>query len=161
MFAIWLLFGRERATGYDREYEQEPPSDEAPAIVPPLLRQGTEPGSLEFTATLFDLIRRGYYVREASDDREEDVAGLRTEQVADLELSPGNAEIELTEFEEPVAKVFDNIVDDGPELLSKMRDRIETTRTSNSKRFQKFKEQVSEEIGSRRWYVGAGAKIFA
>ncbi len=38
---IWFFFGRERRTGYDREYEQEPPSDEPPAIVPPLLRQGT------------------------------------------------------------------------------------------------------------------------
>ena len=23
---IWFFFGRERSTGYDREYEQEPPS---------------------------------------------------------------------------------------------------------------------------------------
>ena len=158
MFVIWLLFGRERGTGYDREYEQEPPSDEAPAIVPPLLRQGTYPGSLEFTATLFDLIRRGYYVAKPVTTEKKTWAGLRTEQVADLELSPGDASVELATFEEPVTKVFDHILDDGPELLSKMRDRIEATRTSNSKRFARFKEDVSEEIGKRRWYVGTGAK---
>ena len=28
MLLIWFFFGRERGTGYDREYEQEPPSDE-------------------------------------------------------------------------------------------------------------------------------------
>ncbi len=161
MFAIWLLFGRERGTGYDREYEQEPPSDEAPAIVPPLLRQGTEPGSLEFTATLFDLVRRGYYVAKPVTTEKKTWAGLRTEQVADLELSPGDSSVELTEFEEPVAKVFDHIVDDGPEVLSKMRDRIESTRASNAKRFERFKENVSDEIKKRRWYLGTGAKVFA
>ena len=61
-------------------------------------------------------------------------------------------------FEEPVAKVFDHILDDGPEVLSKMRDRIEATRSSNSKRFERFKEDVSDEIGKRHWYVGTGAK---
>ena len=51
-------------TGYDREYEQEPPTETEPALVPTLLRQGGEAGSYEFTATLFDLIRRGRYTAE-------------------------------------------------------------------------------------------------
>ena len=127
--------------------------------MPPLLRQGTEPGSLEFTATLFDLIRRGYYVAKPVTTEKKTWAGLRTEQVADLELSPGDASIALAKHEEPVAKVFDHIVDDGPEVLSKMRDHIEKARTSNSKRFASFKEEVSEEIGKRRWYLGTGAKV--
>src|SRR5262249_22421570 len=61
MLLVWLVYGRERRTGYDREYEQQPPDDVEPALVPPLLRQAETPGSLELTATLFDLIRRGYY----------------------------------------------------------------------------------------------------
>ena len=59
--AVWWLYGRERATGYDREYEQAPPTETQPALVPSLVRQETAPGSNEFTATLFDLIRRGRY----------------------------------------------------------------------------------------------------
>ena len=62
ILVIWAVFwflGRERRTGYDREYEQEPPTDTEPALVPTLLRQGGEAGSYEFTATLFDLVRRG------------------------------------------------------------------------------------------------------
>ncbi len=43
--AVYGLFGRERRPkGYDREYEQEPPSDLPPALVPPLLRQGSTVG---------------------------------------------------------------------------------------------------------------------
>ena len=60
MVVFWR-FGRELPTGYDREYEQEPPTETAPALVPTLLRQGGEAGSYEFTATLFDLISRGHY----------------------------------------------------------------------------------------------------
>ena len=159
IFVIWLLFGRERGTGYDREYEQEPPSDESPAIVPPLLRQGTEPGSLEFTATLFDLVRRGYYVAKPVTTEKKTWAGLRTEQVADLELSPGDASIELTKFEEPVAKVFDHIVDDGPEVLSKMRDRIESTRGVEREALpEASRKQVSEVIGEREAGTSAPAR---
>ena len=49
-----MVYGRERKTAYDREYEQAPPTVTEPALVPPLLRQDKTPGSNEFTATLFD-----------------------------------------------------------------------------------------------------------
>ena len=39
---VFWFMGRERGTGYDREYEQEPPTDTEPALVPTLLRQGGE-----------------------------------------------------------------------------------------------------------------------
>ena len=74
-------YGRERDTGYDREYEQEPPTDTEPALVPTLLRQGGEAGSFEFTATLFDLIRRGVFRSEPVTTERSIWAGLRTERV--------------------------------------------------------------------------------
>ena len=40
MILVWLVYGRERRTGYDREYEQEPPTDTEPALVPPLAAPG-------------------------------------------------------------------------------------------------------------------------
>ena len=83
-FGFWR-FGRGLETRYDREYEQEPPTDTAPALVPTLLRQGGEAGSFEFTATLFDLIRRGHYQAEHVTTERSIWAGLRTERVSDLE----------------------------------------------------------------------------
>ena len=65
----YWFFGRERRTGYDREYEQEPPSELAPALVPPLLRQRPAVGSHEFTATLFDPYSTGAIRGEAGHDR--------------------------------------------------------------------------------------------
>src|SRR4029079_5544952 len=55
---VWWLSGSGRPRGYDREYEQGPPTETEPALVPSLVRQETAPGSNELTATLFDLIRR-------------------------------------------------------------------------------------------------------
>ena len=66
---VFWFYGRELKTSYDREYEQEPPTETEPALVPTLLRQGGEAGSFEFTATLFDLIRRGVFTSDACDDR--------------------------------------------------------------------------------------------
>ena len=87
--AVFWFLGRERRTPYDREYEQEPPTDTEPALVPMLLRQGGEPGSYEFTATLFDLIRRGVYTATPTTTERKIWAGLRTQTVSDLELSAG------------------------------------------------------------------------
>ncbi len=41
---VWWTYGRERRTGYDREYEQSPPTDTEPALVPSLVRQEAAPG---------------------------------------------------------------------------------------------------------------------
>ena len=89
---VWWGWGRERATSYDREYEQEPPTETQAALVPGLLAQGGTPGSLEFTATLFDLIRRGRYRAEPVTTERKIWGGLKTQQVADLELSLGDVE---------------------------------------------------------------------
>ena len=86
MFVFWR-FGREIETGYDREYEQEPPTETEPALVPTLLRQGGEAGSFEFTATLFDLIRRGHYAAAHVTTERSIWGGLRSETISDLEIS--------------------------------------------------------------------------
>ncbi|MDH4104341.1 MAG: DUF2207 domain-containing protein, partial [Thermoleophilia bacterium] len=79
--AVFWFLGRERRTGYDREYEQEPPTDTQPALVPTLLRQGGQAGSYEFTATLFDLIRRGVYRSEPTTTERPIWGGLPPERV--------------------------------------------------------------------------------
>ncbi|HKP09896.1 MAG TPA: DUF2207 domain-containing protein, partial [Gaiella sp.] len=87
---VWWRYGREHGTTYDREYEQEPPTETQPALVPSLLAQGGTPGSLEFTATLFDLIRRGRYRADQVTTERKIWGGLKSQQVADLELSLGD-----------------------------------------------------------------------
>ena len=105
---VFWFYGRERKTGYDREYEQEPPTETEPALVPTLLRQGGEAGSFEFTATLFDLIRRGVFTSTPVTTERSTWGGLRSENVSDLELAAGQGRREaLTPWENAVARVVD------------------------------------------------------
>jgi uncharacterized membrane protein len=159
VFLVWFLYGRERATGYDREYEQAPPDDAEPALVPALLRQDTTPGSQEFTATLFDLIRRGRYKSAPVTTERKTWGGMRTESVSDLMLTPGDQSVKLARFEEPVADVIDSVVDVDGERLSEFREKIEQGRTANAKRFTTFKNRVGTSIRERRWYTDAGAGV--
>ena len=146
MLLVWLVYGRERKTGYDREYEQEPPSDTEPALVPPLLRQETTIGSNEFTATLFDLIRRGRYKSTPVTTERSIWGGLRHQDVADLQLTVGDKSVPLTDFEEPVTRVVDSVVGDQGERLTEFRDKIESDRKTNSQRFTSFKKDVASAI---------------
>ncbi len=153
---VFWFYGRELKTGYDREYEQEPPTETEPALVPTLLRQGGEAGSFEFTATLFDLIRRGVYTSKQVTTDRATWGGLRTESVSDLELAAGKRD-QLTAWESAVADVVDGIIATGPERLSNFRARIESDRTTMSKHFTSFKANVGNEIGNRKWFISRGA----
>ena len=117
---VWLLYGREPRTGYDREYEQQPPSDLPPALVPALLheRKSAVNVALAFTATLFDLIQRGRYLSTPVTSEEKRWRGERTESVADLELGQGAQDGQLDDLEKPVAEVMDDVLDEGPVLLT-------------------------------------------
>jgi len=138
---FWFL-GRERRTGYDREYEQEPPTETEPALVPTLLRQGGEAGSYEFTATLFDLIRRGVYKAVPTTTERPIWGGLRHQTISDLEVSAGE-DRELRSWERDVADVVDGVLDGGSERLSRFRDQIEDERESMHGRFTSFKNDVA------------------
>ena len=118
---VWLVYGREPKTGYDREYEQQPPSDLKPALVLPLVEEQKSPTSLAlaFTATLFDLIRRGDFkaaptTTEASTART--VSRPAARRRATATGSPS--------FEEPVAEVVDDALEDGPVALSELSGRV-------------------------------------
>ena len=96
--------------------------------MPTLLRQGGEAGSFEFTATLFDLIRRGVFTSTPVTTERATWGGLRTENVSDLELAAGNRDATLTPWENAVAAVVDGVIEDGAERLSRFRERIEADR---------------------------------
>ncbi|HZO61354.1 MAG TPA: DUF2207 domain-containing protein, partial [Gaiellaceae bacterium] len=159
ILVVWVVFGRERRTGYDREYEQQPPSDTAPALVPPLLRQSTDAGSQEFTATLFELIRRGRYASSPVSTEKKTWGGLRHETVSDLLVTQGDESVALADFEVPVAAVIDSVVDADGERLSEFREKIEKHRTSNAARFTSFRSKVEAAIERRKWYSNAGARL--
>ncbi len=153
---VYLLWGREPRVDYDREYEQEPPSDLPPALVAPLLRQTSTPGTNEFTATLFDLVRRGRYKAKPTVTEHSSWGGLRSRSVQDLELSQGDLTVALEPWEKLVAQIADSALSDGPRALSNFKDAIAENRTSNASRFALFKDKVAATMDQRAFLQTTG-----
>ena len=147
---IILCFGPDPKTSYDREYEQSPPTETPPALVSPLLRRAVTPEAREFTATIFDLVRRGYFKART-------VPAEGSSDALDLELASGDRTVPLADFEVPVAKIVDGIVADGPIRLSLLRDRLEE-QSENVLRFSIFRDEVKQALRSRGWYTFTAAR---
>jgi uncharacterized membrane protein len=157
LLAIIFLFGPDPSTTYDREYEQSPPTDTPPALVPPLLRRSVRPESEEFTATLFDLIRRGYF-RARPIPEGEGGNGTKPAAGVDLELRHGDPSVSLDDFELPVARVFDDALADGPVRLSQLGAQLEQQRESVVG-FAVFSDAVKHAIEHRGWYTFTAARV--
>ena len=143
----YLRWGREPKVAYDREYEQEPPSELPPALVGALRTQGVV-GTPEFTATLFDLIRRGIISARSVQVERKTWMGLRTEMVSDLELTLG-AEGAVDPAEEPVVAVMQRVLADGPAAITELRHRIREDVRANASSYQEFRRETPQLLVER------------
>ena len=155
---VYLRYGREPRTGYDREYEQFPPSDLSPAEVGALVSQGgvTEK---QFTATLFDLIRQGVVSAVPGQVTRETWAGLRREEITDLTLSLTDKDTGLRDFEQSVLTVLKRALADGPMPLHELNDAVRADAAANAKTYQSFRERVLEAIKRSRLLDDSGTVV--
>ena len=115
-------------------------------------------GSFEFTATLFDLIRRGHYTATPSTtERKTCAAAQRAGGRPRHQPGLGGRRI-AHGLRAPIVKVVDDVLNGGTEHLSSFRDRISDDRKKNSERFSAFKSTVKDAIevaaGSRTRRTG-------
>ena len=116
-----------------------------------------QPGSNEFTATLFDLIRRGRFKSTAVTTERKVWGGLRHEDVADLQVTVGDATLPLTDFEEPVAEVVDSVLAGrGRAALASSGTRSRVTARATASGSRAFKTKVSSAIDARGWFARGG-----
>jgi len=148
LFAF-LRYGKEPEVDYDREYEQEPPTDLTPAEVGALLSQG-KVAEKEFTATLFDLIRKGAVDTQPTEVVKSTWGGLRKETITDLELSLGTRTTGLTDFERSAMTIVERVLADGPQPLTEFRDRIRDDADKNAKAYKFFKENVLDAVTRKK-----------
>lgn len=138
---VYLRYGREPRTGYDREYEQFPPSELKPAEVGALVTQGAV-SEKQFTATLFDLIRQGVITAEPTQMTRATWAGLRSEEITDLMLGLTDKDTGLRDFEQSVLTVLNRAMAGGPIPLHELNDAITADRSANATTYQSFRELV-------------------
>jgi uncharacterized membrane protein len=146
LLVVVLRFGPDEPADYGREYEQSPPTDTPPALAAPLLRRSLTPGSDEFTATLFDLVRRGYFRATPNPD------------TTDLELALGDQDVPLAPFEVPVAAIFERLIRKEPAHLSRLGEQLGGA-PENVLRFDLFRRTVESEIKVRTWYTFTAARV--
>ena len=138
---VYHMYGKEPRVTFDREYEQQPPSELTPAEVGALVSQGSVTEK-QFTATLFDLIRQGVIGAEQSQIERATWAGMRRETISDLVLSLTGKQVELTEYEQSVLTVMERALAEGPRPLHELNDAIRDDRTENAETYQSFRDQV-------------------
>ena len=142
---IYFLYGREPKVAYDREYEQAPPSDLSPAEVGALLSQGGV-AEREFTATLFDLIRKGAIDAVPSQVERSTWGGLKSETITDLVLSLGSGGDDLAEHEESVMTVVRRVLAPGPRPLHELRSGIREDASANASTYRAFRSEVVSAV---------------
>ena len=142
---VYLGYGREPRVDFDQEYEHQPPSQLSPAEVGALLSQGAVTEK-QFTATLFDLIRKGVISAEPSQVQRVTWAGMRTEEITDLVLSLTDKSTDLTSYEQSVLTVMRRALLDGPMPLHELNEAVRDDRTANAETYQSFRDQVLQAL---------------
>ncbi|MDR9452288.1 MAG: DUF2207 domain-containing protein, partial [Acidimicrobiia bacterium] len=144
VIVIYVRHGREPDVAYDREYEQEPPSDHPPAVIGGLLRQGPV-GTEDFVATMFDLIRRGALTARPTTIEKTTWMGLRREDISDLEIGLGAPGFAGGAVERPVMEILTEVLSDGPLPLTEFRHEIREDAAANATRYDKFESEARKE----------------
>ena len=142
---VYLRYGKEPKVDYDQDYEHAPPSELSPAEVGALLSQGGV-DEKEFTATLFDLIRRGAISATPSEVTRSTWGGLRTESITDLVLDLAETDIELNRHEESVLTIVARVLELGPRPLHEFRSGIREDAQANASTYQAFRQRVVDAL---------------
>ena len=158
LLAGYLIYGREHRPDYDREYEQEPPSELEPAIVNALINQGRV-DEQAFTAVLFDLIRRDLLTARPVSVEKKTWLGLRSETITDLEIVLGSLGTGLTAPEARVRTILKRVLAEGPEPLSEFRTKLREDAAANHESFVAF-QSASYDALARAGLLEEGGKRY-
>ena len=153
---VYMRYGREPGVDYSERYEREPPTDDPPAVVSAIMGQKPSVGTREFTATLFDLIRRGVLEAQPVSVKQGGLLGEKT--ITDLRIDAGNRDrgedyerniAELKDFERRVLNVALRVLHNGPVNLTDFEERIEEDGEANRSSYNAFTEDLKRDVEGR------------
>ncbi|MBP8638997.1 MAG: DUF2207 domain-containing protein, partial [Dictyoglomi bacterium] len=132
---LYFIYGREPKINYQGIYEREIPYDYSPAIVGAIMNLRTmTPGTRDFTATLLDLVHKGYIdMTPVGDDY---ILSLKEKDRSNLEPF----EMYILEYLKGIKKKEDEGL-----LFSALQDHIK----SNPLEFQKVYKQWADSVKSK------------
>jgi uncharacterized membrane protein len=149
MAFVYLRYGREPKVDYPERYEREPPTDDPPAVVCAIISQRPSVGTREFTATLFDLIRRCVLYAQPVSVKKGGLFGDKT--ITDLRVRLGSYDsIPLADIERKVLNVAKGVLSYGPvnltEFEQRMKEGDEHDRRAYDSSYQGFKNALKQGV---------------
>jgi uncharacterized membrane protein len=145
---------------YSERYEREPPTKDPPAVIGAIITQKPSVGTREFTATLFDLIRRGVLKAEPVSVKKDGLLSEKT--MTDLRVDVGSGDpdsiedfarnvLTLENFERRVLNVAERVLSHGPVNLTDFEERIKhgDDRQANRSSYESFSDAVKREVERR------------
>jgi uncharacterized membrane protein len=160
MSFVYLRYGREPKVDYDERYEREPPTNDPPAVIGAIITQKPSVGIREFTATLFDLIRRDVLNAQPVSVKERGLLSEKT--LTDLRVDLGSDDsdsiedfarnlITLENFERRVLNVAERVLSHGSVNLTDFEERIKDgdDREANRSSYESFRDAVKREVERR------------
>ncbi len=140
-------YGKEPEVEYDQDYEHSMPTDHYPAVVGALVSQGAA-DEAEFTATLFDLIRKGVFTAKPVMVEHRTWGCVKREMISDLEIGFSGEGPSLKAYERSVYTVVKRMVCDGSQPLIKFRKKIREDAAANATTYTSFREKVGQAVVS-------------
>jgi len=148
MTFVYLHYGREPKVDYGERYEREPPTNDPPAVIGAIISQKPSVGAREFTATLFDLIRRGVLEAQPVSVKEGGLLGEKT--MTDLRVDVGSRDPgSIEDFERRVLTVAERVLSRGPVNLTDFEERIKDDRQANRSSYESFSDALKREVEGR------------
>jgi uncharacterized membrane protein len=145
---VYLRYGEEPKVEYSGRYEREPPTDDPPAVISAIISQRPSVGTREFTATLFDLIRRGVLKAQPVSVKKGGLLGEKT--VTDLRVELGSYETGALEvFERRVLNLAARVLSRGPVNLTDFEERIKDDREANRSSYESFTDDLKRDVEGR------------
>ncbi len=143
---IYFKFGREPKIDYFGLYEREPPTDSKPAVVNAIMKGRIGKPTIEgFTATVMDLVNRGYIdLKDVKSEKQ--YLGMIKHETEDvvIELNENMSLTDLTDFEKDVFELLGKHAKSGKILWSDLNKEL-----GRNTEFYEFMKKWNNRVSNR------------
>lgn len=155
---VWFVAGRDLRPAGVPEFEREPPDELAPAIAAIVTEQGTAAPDTALVATIFDLVRRGYFrVLPATSGRHGEVVDISIQPAGDARPTEP-----VAAWEQPLLDLLDEATGGEPVALGRLAAHIDAKKSralAARGRAIEFQSAVAAEAGGQGWTGASGLSL--
>lgn len=165
LFLIWIIYdyfkyGKEYKPQFFGDYYRDLPSNDPPALVSYLMKFGQKAGGTEFTATVMDLVRRGY-LRLEEVEREKRFLFTKKRHKDYILYINDKDQSDLLSYERDIIDLFKYDIgkrDDGGFSLEEFKKYAKKNKVEMHTFFEEWAEKV-KKIAKERNFIELQGKI--